>query len=295
MKCSLYLIGFLGLMPFSTFAEDVQLQLLHALPIEGPTDNQPSGLTLFQDTLFTVSDHHDGVIYRIDVMDDHAVFVPYVTFDNPDTTVTSRIDKEGITCDQNGDFYVASEQGFRLLKVSRSDGVASWIGPDLKVPGEKVGLFAARGAGLEGVVLLSSGNFLLTAERQPRGLVEVDVKGRAVVAFNCDASRLTYPEGRATDLTGLWCEGDVIFALQRGAEAITQVTYGEDGLKEMNAWSFDKTVNREDLRYKSVKYGKAEGLAMDASKVYVILDTNGESRLNDAEDKRSMLLIFKRP
>jgi hypothetical protein len=34
---------------------------------------------------------------------------------------------------------------------------------------------------------------------------------------------------------------------------------------------------------------------MDASKVYVILDTNGESRLNDAEDKRSMLLIFKRP
>lgn len=295
MKRILFLVGFLSFMPFVICAEELQLQLLQAFPIDGPEDNQPSGLTLFQDTLFSVSDHHDGVIYWIDVKEDHAVFVPYVTFDNPDTTVTARIDQEGLTCDQNGDFYLASEGGFRILKVERSGGKTSWVGPDLKVPGEKVGLFAARGAGVEGITTLSSGRFLVTAERQPRGLLEVDLESGTVQAFNYDASRLTSPEGRATDLTGLWREGDMVFALQRGAEAITQLTYGGDALKEMNAWSFDKTVNREDLRYKSVKYGKAEGLAMDASKVYLVLDTNGESRLNDAEDKRSMLLIFKRP
>lgn len=295
MKRILFLFGFLNLMTLAICAEDHQLALHRALPIDGPENNQPSGLTLFQDTLFAVSDHHDGVIYRIDIKEDHAVFVPYLTFDNPDTTITARIDQEGITCDQNGDFYLVSERGFRLLKVSRSDGIARWVGPDMKVPGEAVGLFATRGAGIEGIISIASGRFLVTAERQPRGLIEIDLEKGTAQAFNYNASRLTYPEGRATDFTGLWREGDVIFALQRGAEAITQVRYGGDALEEIDAWSFDKTVNRDDLRYKSVKYGKAEGLAMDASKVYVILDTNGESRLNDAEDKRSMLLIFKRP
>lgn len=295
MKKFTLILGLWAFIPLFANADDVQLELIKALPVEGPGDNQPSGLTLFQDTLFSVSDHHDGVIYRVDIKDDHAAFVPYLTFENPDTTVTARIDQEGITCDPNGDFYVVSERGFKLLKVNRRDGKAAWIGPDMKAPGEAVGLFATRGAGVEGIAYLGTDTFLLTAERQPRGLIEVDLKNDTVRAFNCDESRFAYPEGRATDLTGLWAASDALFALQRGAEVISKIKYQHGELIEGPAWMFDKTVNRDDLRYTSLKYGKAEGLAMDASKVYVILDTNGESRLNNAEDKRSMLLIFKRP
>ncbi|MBD3288517.1 hypothetical protein GF337_06895, partial [candidate division KSB1 bacterium] len=41
------------------------LKLVQAYPVEGPPNIQPSGLTIWQDTLVTVSDKHDDTIFKI--------------------------------------------------------------------------------------------------------------------------------------------------------------------------------------------------------------------------------------
>ena len=43
------------------------LKLLKVLPVEGPADNQPSGLTIWNDTLYTVSDKHDSTIFIVNI------------------------------------------------------------------------------------------------------------------------------------------------------------------------------------------------------------------------------------
>ncbi|MCK5119612.1 MAG: hypothetical protein KAQ78_08515, partial [Candidatus Latescibacteria bacterium] len=70
----------------ATASEDyvTPLKLMHALPVEGPENNQPSGLTIWHDTLFAVSDKHDDTIFRVALTDSIAFFVPHLKFDIPE-------------------------------------------------------------------------------------------------------------------------------------------------------------------------------------------------------------------
>ena len=68
------------------------LKLIHALPVQGPENNQPSGLTIRHDTLFAVSDKHDDTIFRVALTDSIAVFVPHLTFKIPESVPGKRLD-----------------------------------------------------------------------------------------------------------------------------------------------------------------------------------------------------------
>lgn len=283
----------------AVFSEDciTPLKLIHALPVEGPENNQPSGLTLFRDTLFAVSDKHDDTIFRVALTDSIAVFVPHVTFEIPESVPGKRLDFEGITCDAEGNFYLVSETAFRILRLS-ADGVeVSWITPSLRAVGEQEGLFQARGAYLEGIALLGPDTLLVCAERQPRGLIEVDrsVEPFGVRVFNYDDTSLNLPDGRSTDFSDLFREDGDLYVLQRNSDAVCKLVYGGPILEEKEVWSFAHIVNREDLRYSNMKYGLAEGLCMDAERVYLILDNNGDCRASDPDDRRPLLLIMERP
>lgn len=298
----MYWILVLGLALFGQegFALDraTPLTLIRALPVDGPEDNQPSGLALFEDTLYAVSDKHGDTIYRIELMEDRAVFVPHLRFDAlPLDPPVRRLDFEGITHDEEGNFYLVSETAFRILRVPADGGGAQWITPILRPSGEAAGLFQTRGANLEGVMRLGPGAFLVCAERQPRGLIEVNLHTDppTIRAFNYDQTRLAFPAGRAPTFSGLFREGEDLYVVERNAEAIVRFGYGGEHLVEREVWSYGHIANRPDLRYSDMRYGVGEGLCMDRERVYLILDNNGDYRASMPEDRRPLLLIMKRP
>ena len=156
-----------------TFPEEIvtPLKAVQVLSIEGPENNQPSGLTIFNNTLFIVSDKHDDTIFRVQLTSDKAVLIPHVQFKLPEPITEKGLDFEGITCDGEGNFYIISERTFRILRVSLDGKKVSWASPSLQSYGEKAGLFQTRGAYLEGITLVDENQFVVCAERQPRGII----------------------------------------------------------------------------------------------------------------------------
>ena len=153
-------------MPGSAAAQEspVLLEAISVLPVEGPESNQPSGLFVHNDTLYTVSDKHDDTIFRIELREDVAVFVLHIRFDAPKPFGVFRLDLEGITRDDDGSFYLASEGAFAILKVDADGKKASWVTTSLRKTGASAGLFQTRGGYLEGITLMARDRFLVTAE-----------------------------------------------------------------------------------------------------------------------------------
>ncbi len=91
----------------ATISEEIvtPLKPVQVLAVEGPENNQPSGLTIFNNTLFTVSDKHDDTIFRVQLMDDRAVLVPHIQFKLSEPVPEKVLDFEGITCDNEGNLY----------------------------------------------------------------------------------------------------------------------------------------------------------------------------------------------
>jgi uncharacterized protein YjiK len=284
--------------PFSHAEEATKpLELVKALPINGPENNQPSGLIMFKGDLFAVSDKHDETVYRIDLGDTTATFVPHLKFKATFPDSVDRLDFEGLTVDGEGNFYIASETSFRILRVSADGKEVTWLSENLKRHGDNVGLFTRRGGYIEGITRRPDGRFILAAERQARGILEVDlgVSPAQVKAFNLDETIVPLKEPRKSSFTGLFWEGDHLFALDRSTEALYKLRYDGEGAEETDVWTYGEIINRDELKYESMKWGLGEGLCLDKDHVYVIVDNNGVARAGNPEDKRPLLLIMKRP
>ena len=268
----------------------VLLEVISVLPVEGPESNQPSGLFVHDDTLFTVSDKHDDTIFRIELREDAAVFVPHVRFDPPRPFGVFRLDLEGITRDEDGSFYLVSEGAFAILKVDADAKKASWVTTSLRDVGASAGLFQTRGGYLEGITLMAKDRFLVTAERQPCGLIEVDMAPvqRVVEIAN---------HGSTNSYTGLHREVENVYILQRSTATIRKTIRYLDVDSPSAIWSFAHIVNDPEYLYQHEQFGAktAEGLAMDRDRVYVILDNNNDARRMYPTDHRPLLLIMKRP
>lgn len=273
------------------------LKAVKVLPVEGPGNLQPSGLTVFNDTLFTVSDKHDDTIFRVQLTGDKAVLVPHVQFEPSELVTETVLDLEGITCDSEGNFYIVSESTFRILRVSADGEKVSWVSPSLQSDGEKVGLFQTRGAYLEGITLIAENQFVVCAERQPRGIIEVNANTTPpkVTAFKYTTTRAELPNDRHPDFTGLFLEDGILYALQRNAYVLCKLVKSQEGFEEADFWSYAAIVTREEFQYENMVFGRAEGLCMDKDYVYVILDNNGDARRAVPSDRRPLLLIMERP
>jgi hypothetical protein len=292
------IISFILLIHIAT-GEDIAypLKLIKALPVDFPERVDLSGLTIFHGTLFTVCDRHDDTIFRMEITDDKAMLVPHLKFRLPEPAMPRRPDFEGITCDKNGVFYLASESLFRILRVDPREEYSQWVTPDLQPYGEEVGLFQTRNANIEGITLVGEGQFVLCAERQPRGILEVDTSRTPceIKAFKYDLTGLKLPEGRSPDFTGLFFDDQELYALQRNAYAISKLIRSGQTFEEKDFWSYESIVTSEELRYADMTYGRGEGLCMDAERIFVVLDNNGQPRYLDPEDCRPLLLIMERP
>lgn len=272
----------------------IRLQLEAALPVEGLEGAEPGGLTLVDGELYAVSDAHDHAICRVQLRDDRAILEPFITFDAPWSGAWTRnLDFEGLAYFQSS-FYLVSEATYRVLRVHEGGGDLEWVTPSVEAAGREAGLFGVKGAGLEGIAVLGPGRFLLAAEREPRGLIDVG-EGDRVTAYALEGSAIEVPAPRPPDIADLFLDPAGLFALVRNADAVVRIDFGEDGFRELEAWSFSEVANDPAYRYADVVFGKAEGLCMDADRVYVILDNNGHGRQADALDTRPLLFIFARP
>ncbi|MEE2710012.1 MAG: SdiA-regulated domain-containing protein [Gemmatimonadota bacterium] len=271
------------------------LILIRALPVEGA--RELSGLTRYNSTLYTVSDKQSDTIYRLELDDDIVTLVPHLVFEPPELPSGLGLDLEGITCDDAGNFYLISERSHRVVYVSANGDSVDWYTPSMKKAGELQGLFKTPNAHLEGITWIDEFRMLVAAERQPRGLIEID---RTTTPFtyhiyNYDRTSVPVPDGRTIDFTGLYAEGEDIYSLNRNAETITRISYGELELAEHEIWSFSSIVNKDEFRYENMEFGMGEGLCMDEESIYMILDNNGIARSKDASDRRPLLLIMERP
>lgn len=271
-----------------------ELEVVQIVPVEGPENAQPSGLARCGDTLFTISDKHDDTIFRIELRDEKAVLVPHIQFQVEPLPDLAELDLEGIACDEAGNFYLASETAFRILKV-QPDGSTKWISPDLKPFGQEKGLFQQRNANIEGIAYAGEQRFYLTAEREPRGLLDVDLSGETpfVTAFACDQTYLELPQERNPDYTGLYVWREQLYGLVRNAEAVCRIEVDPDGPCDGECRSYHHVVSRDSLRFTDMRFGHAEGLCLDDSGVYLILDNNNDARVMNPADRRSLLLVFK--
>ena len=272
------------------------LKAVQVLPVEGPEYSQPSGLTLFKGCLYTVSDKHDDTIFRIQLMEDKAVLVPHILFKVTEPSPFRGFDFEGITCDEDGNFFLVSESTFRILRVSADGQQIFWLTPSLRSEGEKVGLFQTRSAYLEGIAYMGNGQFVVCAEREPRGIIEVNTRKTpiSITAFKVDPTKLNGADGRSSDFTGLFSNDGELYALERNLYALCSLIKIPDGYEEKAFWSYESIVRSENYLYERMIFGRGEGLCMDENYFYVILDNNGDARQNDPNDRRPLLLILAR-
>jgi hypothetical protein len=274
------------------------LRLIRAYPVEGSGGaREPSGLTLQSGRLFAVCDKVDDTVFRIDLDNGVARMVPHILFTPPPGA--QHLDFEGITSDEEGYFYLASETYSRILRVSPS-GEASWLFDSIEPAAREAGLLLRHNAKVEGIALLPNGNFLLAAERHPRGLLEVDGRTGEVVhaqVMNSTLYSADLPLLRIPDWTGLFVFQDQVFALFRNAHLVVPLGRHEDGnfYEAAGARSFQHVEESSEYRYDVLRFGKAEGLAMDERFIYVVLDNNGRPRAIDRSDKRPLLFVFENP
>lgn len=268
------------------------LQPITVLPVNGPSNNQPSGLALYQGKLLTVSDKHDDTLFELKIGEDAAEQVPFLKFNPLNLKKKKRLDWEGLTIGPEGQFYMVSETYFRVAAISDLGQTVKWHTPSFKKWGKKRGLFQTKGAYFEGVTLIGD-KLLLCAERQPRGLIEFNMLSKKRSAFIVDTTRFSLAPGRVPDFTDLYFFQNKTFALQRGAQLISEVAFEDGKWVEKQSGTFEQIENDPQYHYQTMHYGRAEGLAMDQDKIYVVLDNNNDFRKDRPADKRPLLLILK--
>lgn len=298
LLCIMFLLW--GTPSYSTTPQVIPLKLHRALFVDGPERNQPSGLTIWNGTLFAVSDKHDATVFKISWTNDAARMEPYLSFDVPkaaDSSVTPGCDFEGITCDPQGNFYLVSERLCRILRVSTDGKETAWITPDLRPRCEEQGLFKVENACLEGISMIAPGLFVLCAERQPRGFVEVDTTQTPlkVSAYQSEETTFDIPTGRSPDFSGLFWEDNRLYVVERSVDLICPLTLQHGRYEEGPGWSYKHVVTQPEYAYADMKHGMGEGVCLDSQYVYVVFDNNEDSRVSEPHDTRPLLLILQRP
>ena len=193
-------------------AEVIDLDDFEVYPININQPLEPSGLTLKGGQLFTVCDDSNTIFELLFSEDSEVQAVPHIKMDVSPLSAMN-LDLEGITF-VNNEFFVVSESHHKLVKIN-SQGL-SWV-PDLGSVYQSAyqqGLFQIYNAGLEAAVYLGDHTFLMSVERQPRGLIEVKLNEDFTAIIKqtnqlFDDSNHPLESTRKPDLTGLFLyDGD---------------------------------------------------------------------------------------
>lgn len=246
------------------------LKLIKAYSVVTNNVIEPSGLTLWNGDFYTVSDKEDW-IYKLVFNQDQIKLLPFIKINNDKG---GKLDFEGITHDEDF-FYLVSEMYFQILKVSKDGSQQTWLPESnlLKISGQNAGLFKTNNANFEGICFLGNDEFLLAAERQPRGFIQFNVKSQDTKAYQVNQVVYEYQLDRSPDFTGLSCDNG-LFVLDRNSYTVAKLIKKEGKYTEGKGYSFEHIVKQQNLQYQDMRYGHAEGLVVKGNSVYIILDNN---------------------
>ncbi|GAA5523858.1 hypothetical protein Maes01_00407 [Microbulbifer aestuariivivens] len=283
-------------------------QLLASYWLDGSAGLDISGLSFCNGELLAVSDKNSADIYSVNLTadSDSAALVPRATFaalqapassdGGPRARLLSAVqgggaaDFEGITC--NGQqIFVVSER-HHLIATANASGETRWL-PLRWAKAAREGDFMAHfnGAG-EGLVVAGD-DLWVALERNRRGLVRfANGAGPAQLLEIPPAPGLNF-RGRPEDLTGLAFYDGALYTLERNAFAVCRRSLPN----LLPQWCIDYRAIEEapPYVYQETAFGKGEGLAIDSSGIYVVLDNNNVGRVADPQDRRGLLLKLAHP
>lgn len=264
----------------------------HVLPVESVHRVQPSGLCMVSGELYAVSDKHDW-IYKLKIQPTRVDMIPHLMIDKPALGV-SELDLEGITSDLKGNFFLASERHSRLIRVNARN--TSWVEGDVDQVARASGLLNKQNAGFEGVTFIPPKQFLIAVEREPRGLLLLTLNDQLnkvieIVPQVMEETNFTIPAQRSADFSGLSFYNQKIYALTRNADLVNVLDKKIEGFTEGESWSYRDIVLMPENMYEDMRYGHAEGLVVNENYIYVLLDNNYSSKLNDPDDARPLLIV----
>jgi len=202
------------------------------------------------------------------------------------------MDFEGITCDDR-QVYLLSERHNRIAVLDQRNHRADWLAVKWSESARKHGYLQQFNAESEGVVRAGT-DFWVALERDPRGLLRLKPEDKEGLEFFPvpPVAALDF-RGRSADLTGLAIFDGALFTLERNAFAVCRRSL--DSLEA--EWCLDYREYEEGAQtvYLETRYGKGEGLAINSSGIFVVLDNNGVGRAAAPADNRGLLLQLAFP
>lgn len=273
--------------------------------IDGSEGLDISGLAFCDGELLAVADKSSESIYvlRPKPATHNVSLAPKATFTRPDLPrdqpvslkaralhIASRplsMDFEGITC-AGGQVYLLSERHNRIARLDPVTHRAQWLGPRWSEAARARGYLQQFNGESEGLVKAGE-DFWVALERDPRGLLRLKPGDEEGSEFHPvpPVAALDF-RGRSEDLTALATFDGALFTLERNAFAVCRRSL--DTLEAV--WCLDYRPFEEgpETVYLETRYGKGEGLAVNESGIYVVLDNNGVGRAAAPDDNRGLLL-----
>jgi hypothetical protein len=149
-----------------------------------------------------------------------------------------------------------------------------------------------RNAYFESLCYLGDNRFLLGAEREPRGFVEVDFTTMGINAYVTDESIFLSAQHRSTDFTGLSCAKKT-YVLERNAYTVSELKRVKGQYRESRGWSYQHIIEKPEFKYQDMKYGHAEGLVVKKDRIYIILDNNRNPHIN-GDNNNSLFFVLEK-
>ena len=281
--------------PESSF-QRYQLELDAYWILESPNGQQfdASGIARLADGRFLFVNDKENAIFaaRVDAVSGGVVEVEEfcrVDVDGDGSVRSKRLDLEGLTVDANGNVYLCAEAGRRIFCVDGSSKevteveidwtpVKQFFGPDIN-------------ASFEGIAMHGETLWIANERTQPR-IFEVDLESRTVVG-----NFVVVAPGSVTWIlhySGLeYLEGS-LFALLRFQHSILEV---EPWSRRVVAeYDFGDIESSRELAFRSGSFtGLMEGVWVDESYFWLLVDNNGQPSIARSGDTRPILIRCKRP
>ncbi|SDZ88008.1 esterase-like activity of phytase family protein [Microbulbifer marinus] len=295
------------LSPLAAAATVSPAQLLASHWLDGSAGLDISGLAFCSGELLAVSDKNSAIVYAVRRTEGSAGLVPWLRFDalqvpdQPADGLKAKIlntlqagaaaDFEGISCSDDALFLV-SERHHRIVRVPLENPEdAVWLPWQWSAAARKRGYMQQFNGASEGLLKVG-GDYWVALERDRRGLVYL-AEGAAPQLLDLPPVTALDFRGRSEDLTGLAYYDGAMFTLERNAFAVCKRSI--ESLQAEWCIEYRSIEEAPQYVYSETRYGKAEGLAVDASGIYVVLDNNNVGRAAAPDDRRALLLQLAFP
>jgi len=313
---------------FLTLCSSLTLQAEPLVPVSVSLINsdfplEPSGLARCGDKMLLISDKFDAVFWlkpaagesRADVYFQIAApLLPKPEFSNIQDELKQQLrematkftyDWEAVACDDAGHVFIASERNTNVLQVDVPDSLPAgairtgkWMLNGFDAYAKQRNFFGIFNAGLESMTWYK-GQFILAAEREPRGLFTLDAKadGSWVVSNMAEVREnglpLVVKTAKKADFADLYVENDKLYSLERYTAAVCRrslQTYAQE-----RCWTYAHLENDPKWEYQDHEFGIAEGMTVFQNRLYVAMDNNLKTRKAAPDDARPLLLEFQLP